>query len=69
MTSGAKTVDIRSNLIEKLYRGTKRTLQCFFFLVLPNYDTLEIIAIVCEKHYFLQIWPSVTSDGLNIDLT
>ena len=30
MTSGAKTVYLRSNLIEKRYRGMKRALQCLF---------------------------------------
>ena len=35
MTSGAKTVDRRSNLIEKLYRGMKRAAH-FLFQILPS---------------------------------
>ena len=30
MTSVAKTIDIRSNLVEKRYRGMRRALQYFF---------------------------------------
>ena len=30
MTSGVKSIDLRSNLIEKRYRGMKRAIQCFF---------------------------------------
>ena len=32
MTSGAKTIDLRSNLREKRYRGMKRAIQCFFLI-------------------------------------
>ena len=31
MTSGAKTVDLRSNRIEKRYWGIKRAIQCLFY--------------------------------------
>ena len=67
MTSGAKTIDLRSNLIEKRYGGMKDALQRFFesFLAI-----LEIIALVCEKsRYFLKIWPLVTSGDLSIGQT
>ena len=47
MTSGAKTFELRSNLIEKRYRGVQRapTTFIFFFEII----LLEMIAIVCEK--------------------
>ena len=38
MTSGVKSIDLRSNLIEKRYRGMKRAIQCFF-RILPSYHT------------------------------
>ena len=48
MTSGAKPIDIRLNLIEKRYRGMKRAPNAFleFFLVLI---LLKVIANVCIK--------------------
>ena len=48
MTSGAKTVDLTSNLIEKRYWGMKRAIQCFFEFFLAII-LLELIAIVCEE--------------------
>ena len=53
MTSGAKIIGLRSNLIEKLYRGMKRVLQCFFEFFLAII-LLEIIMIVCGKSLFSQ---------------
>ena len=38
MTSGVKSIDLRSNLIEKRYRGVKRAIRCFF-RILPSYHT------------------------------
>ena len=48
MTSGAKTADRRLNLMEKRYRGMKKSLQCFFEFF-PAIIPLEIMAIVCEN--------------------
>ena len=39
LTSGAKTIELRSNLIEVPYRGMKRAPQCFFFRIFPSYHT------------------------------
>ena len=51
MTTGAKTIDLRSNLIEKLSTGMKEALQRFFELYLV---ILEIKALVREKSLFSQ---------------
>ena len=68
MTSGAKTVDPRSNLIGKHYWGLKRAIQCFFEFFLAII-LLELIAIVCEKNrHFPKKLPLVTSGDLNINL-
>ena len=40
MPSGAKTIDLRSNLIEKRYRGMKRAPK-YFPRILPSYRTLR----------------------------
>ena len=69
MTSGAKIVDLRLNLIDKLSqvlpllltaagrlsdaRGIKRDLQSFFLILLIM--LLKIIAIVCKNIVFFQI--------------
>ena len=69
MTSGVKSIDLRSNLIEKRYRGMKRAIQCFF-LILPSYHTFGVNSECLRKNsHFLEIWPLVTSGDLNIDLT
>ena len=69
MTSGAKTIDLRSNLSEKRYRGNKRATQCFFRIP-PSYHTFRDICECLRKNRdFLKIWPLVTSGDLNIDLT
>ena len=52
MTSGAKIIDIRSNLSEKCYRGMKRATQYFFFEFLLAIILIEIIANICEKTIF-----------------
>ena len=61
-TSGATTIESRSNLIEKSYRSMKRTPQSFFesFLAII---LLEIITIVCKKTIFSKFdlwWPLLT---------
>ena len=48
MPSGAKHIDLRSNLIEKRYLGMKQTPQCFFRFSLAIILS-EIIANVFEK--------------------
>ena len=69
MTSGVKSIDLRSNLIEKRYRGMKRAIQCFF-RILPSYHTFGDNSECLRKNsHFLEIWPLVTSGDLNIDLT
>ena len=40
MTSGANTIDLRSNLSEKRYCGMKRATQCFFRIP-PSYHTFR----------------------------
>ena len=45
MTSGAKTTDLRLNLIEKRYRDMKKASQCFFEFFLAII-LLKVIAIV-----------------------
>ena len=42
-----KTIDLRSNLIEKRHRGTKRTPHCFFEFFL--FILLKIKALVFEN--------------------
>ena len=49
MTSGAKTVDLRLNLIEEPFRDIKRALQRFFFKFFLAVILLEKIEIVGEK--------------------
>ena len=69
MTSGVKSIDLRSNLIEKRYRGMKRAIQCFF-RILSSYHTFGDNSECLRKNsHFLEIWPLVTSGDLNIDLT
>ena len=51
MTSGAKTVDLRSNLIEEHYGGMEEALQRFLGSFI---HILEILALVCEKSLFSQ---------------
>ena len=63
MTSGAKTVDLISNLIENRFWGTKRVIQ-YFFWILPII-IFKFISIACEKivifSKFYLWWPLVTS--------
>ena len=68
MTSGAKTVDLRSNLFEKCSWGMEIAIQCFFY-ILPSYNTLGVYSHCLRKSYFHEIWPLATSGGLNIGLT
>ena len=69
MTSGAKTIDLRSNLSEKRYWGLKRATRCFFRIP-PSYHTFRDNRECLRKNRdFLKIWPLVTSGDLNIDLT
>ena len=51
MGSGAKPTDLRSNMIEKRYRGIRRAPH-FFFEFFLAIILFEIIAIVCEKIVF-----------------
>ena len=68
MTSGVKTVDMRSNLIKKPCLDIKRALH--FFLILPSYHTLgENTDCSRQNHYYLKIWNLVTSGDLNINMT
>ena len=68
MTSGAKTVNLRSNLIETRYWGMERAIHCFF--ILPSYHTFGVNSYCSRKNrYFLKIWPLVMFGDLTIDLT
>ena len=64
MTTGDKIIDLRWNLIEKCYRGMKRTPQCVFRILLSYYsfggnsDRLQKIAIFSKFDLW---WPLVTS--------
>ena len=49
MTSGAKTIDLRPNLIAKRNWDMRRASKCFFFEFFLTIILLEILAIVCEK--------------------
>ena len=64
MTSGVKSIDLRSNLIEKRYRGMKRAIQCFF-RILPSYHTFgdnsECLRKTAIFSKFDLWWPLVTS--------
>ena len=53
MTSGAKAIDLRPNLIDKRYWGMKRGIQVFF-LIIPSYHPFGVMAILCEKVQFSQ---------------
>ena len=65
MTAGAKTIDLRSNLMGKRYRGMRRAPQCFFSSFVLAIVLLEIKAIVCEEiaifSKFDLWWPLVAS--------
>ena len=66
MTSGAKTIDLRSNLIEKRYRVMIRASKCFF-LILPSYDTFGDNSDCLRKNRcFLKVLNLVTSGDLAI---
>ena len=61
MTSGAKTIGLRSNLTKNVNGAWGELLNVFFFEFFLAITLLEIIAIVCEKINFLKNWPLVTS--------
>ena len=63
MTAGAKTVDIRSNLIKKRYRVMKRAFQ-YFSLIFPSCETVGENSDCLQKSGFSQM----NSGDLNIDL-
>ena len=65
MTPGVKTIDLRSNLIEKRYRGMKRALQCFF-RILPSYHTFGDNSGCLQKTLFSE---NLTFGDLIIDRT
>ena len=68
MTSGAKTIDLRSNLSEKRYWGLKRATRCFFRIPPSCHTFWDICECLRKNRDFLNIWPLVTSGDLNVDL-
>ena len=69
MTSGAKIIDIRSNLIEERSRGIRRASQHFFFELFLAIKLLRYGGCLRKNYYFIEIWPLVISGDLNINLT
>ena len=68
-TSGAKTIELRSNLIAKRCKNMKRAHHCFFQILL-SYHTFGDNSVCLRKNNNLfKISPLVTSDDLNIELT
>ena len=68
MISLAKTIDLRSSLIEKRLRGTKRTPHCFFEFFVSIILLGDKSACLRKHSHFLKIRHVVTSVDLNIDL-
>ena len=61
VTSGVKTMNLRSSLIEKRHQGMKRAPQCFFFRILPSYHTFGDNSDCLRKSLFSQ---NLTFGGL-----